>query len=218
MKNLGCPIPPPWPGLRLPPMVGIIAPGLGMGGHWSEEREIARTPKTQHQAWLYAARYAARRNTIEEGASCGGIPWLGIICGAVLQYGVNWAPQASQTNGRWRLCWRCRNAIPSRRFSCLKRAAAGLSGQRRGRPPRELWLHNWQEWLLLMVLHEFRCNYCERDIRWESGSGIDRLESSLPYIKSNAVPCCSFCNQRKGRVGAEEFRARRHHPLVDLWA
>lgn len=36
-------------------------------------------------------------------------------------------------------------------------------------------------------------------------SGIDRLDNSKGYIKSNVVPCCSDCNKAKGTKSFEEF-------------
>ena len=36
-------------------------------------------------------------------------------------------------------------------------------------------------------------------------SGIDRIDSNLPYIESNCVPCCSLCNYAKRDASREDF-------------
>lgn len=46
------------------------------------------------------------------------------------------------------------------------------------------------------------CNYCGSDI----ALGIDRLDSSKGYIKSNSVPCCTKCNFAKHTMSVEEFK------------
>ena len=51
----------------------------------------------------------------------------------------------------------------------------------------------------LKVIDEF-CYYCG-----ENGYGIDRLENSSGYLKSNIVPCCSMCNQMKYTYSEDEF-------------
>lgn len=37
-------------------------------------------------------------------------------------------------------------------------------------------------------------------------NGIDRKDSRLGYIESNAVPCCKVCNLRKGKMSFDEFK------------
>lgn len=37
-------------------------------------------------------------------------------------------------------------------------------------------------------------------------SGIDRIDSSKGYTKSNVVPCCKVCNYAKSNMTIEEFR------------
>lgn len=56
-----------------------------------------------------------------------------------------------------------------------------------------------------------KCYYCnkspERIIATIGGiiqvNGIDRVDNSLGYIKSNCVPCCSECNLKKREVSKE---------------
>jgi hypothetical protein len=36
-------------------------------------------------------------------------------------------------------------------------------------------------------------------------NGIDRIDSSLGYIKNNCVPCCKYCNRAKSDMSTEEF-------------
>jgi len=44
------------------------------------------------------------------------------------------------------------------------------------------------------------CYYCEGEMKAETkfGSGIDRLDSKIGYIKTNLVACCKVCNFIKG--------------------
>jgi hypothetical protein len=44
------------------------------------------------------------------------------------------------------------------------------------------------------------CYYCGSE-----GYGIDRLDSSIGYLKSNIVPCCSMCNYMKNNYSEEDF-------------
>lgn len=36
-------------------------------------------------------------------------------------------------------------------------------------------------------------------------NGIDRVDNSIGYIKSNVVPCCKTCNAAKGTLSIQEF-------------
>ena len=44
------------------------------------------------------------------------------------------------------------------------------------------------------------CYYCG-----EKGYGIDRLDSSMGYLKDNIVSCCSMCNYMKQSYTEEQF-------------
>lgn len=46
------------------------------------------------------------------------------------------------------------------------------------------------------------CSYCGGPIK---GIGIDRLSSTLGYVKDNITPCCSTCNFMKGTLEKETF-------------
>jgi hypothetical protein len=39
------------------------------------------------------------------------------------------------------------------------------------------------------------------------GNGIDRIDSSVGYVKSNCVPCCKTCNIAKNSLSDEEFKS-----------
>jgi hypothetical protein len=42
------------------------------------------------------------------------------------------------------------------------------------------------------------CFYCEQDtFGYETGGGLDRIDSSQGYSLDNVVPCCRFCNHIK---------------------
>lgn len=44
------------------------------------------------------------------------------------------------------------------------------------------------------------CFYCGN-----VGGGLDRMDSSMGYIKNNVVPCCSQCNYMKLDYSVDEF-------------
>ena len=44
------------------------------------------------------------------------------------------------------------------------------------------------------------CHYCG-----EKGYGIDRIDSSIGYLKDNIVSCCSMCNYMKRAYSEGEF-------------
>jgi len=59
------------------------------------------------------------------------------------------------------------------------------------------------------------CYYC--GIIEERGfNGIDRLNSTEPYIQSNCVSCCTMCNMMKGSSGPNVFVHRAEHILTNL--
>lgn len=59
------------------------------------------------------------------------------------------------------------------------------------------------------------CYYC--GVIEERGfNGIDRLNSTEPYIQSNCVSCCSMCNMMKGSSGPNVFVHRAEHILTNL--
>jgi hypothetical protein len=59
------------------------------------------------------------------------------------------------------------------------------------------------------------CTYC--GIIQEKGfNGIDRVNSSEPYIHSNCVSCCEMCNMMKGSSGPNVFVHRAEHILTNL--
>ena len=48
------------------------------------------------------------------------------------------------------------------------------------------------------------CVYCGARIE---GIGLDRVDSTGPYSRSNVVPCCWLCNTWKSHLTIDEFRA-----------
>jgi hypothetical protein len=59
------------------------------------------------------------------------------------------------------------------------------------------------------------CYYC--GIIEERGfNGIDRLNSTEPYIQTNCVSCCTMCNMLKGSSGPNVFVRRVEHVLTNL--
>lgn len=49
------------------------------------------------------------------------------------------------------------------------------------------------------------CAYCGES---KEKRGIDRIDNDLPYIESNCVPCCKYCNYMKKDMTGEEFLER----------
>lgn len=45
------------------------------------------------------------------------------------------------------------------------------------------------------------CTYCGI----EPANGIDRIDSTIGYTKSNSVPCCKYCNSMKYTYSTEFF-------------
>ncbi len=37
-------------------------------------------------------------------------------------------------------------------------------------------------------------------------NGLDRVDNSRGYTIDNVVPCCKFCNERKGKLSLQEFK------------
>ena len=65
-----------------------------------------------------------------------------------------------------------------------------------------------QEDFILLV--KSPCNYC--GIIQEKGfNGIDRLNSSVGYVKNNCVSCCAMCNYMKGCLNKDIFIQRTEH-------
>ena len=60
--------------------------------------------------------------------------------------------------------------------------------------------------IFVFTLNEFSeiinkpCYYCG-----ENSGGIDRLDSSIGYLKDNCVPCCAICNYMKNKYTEDEF-------------
>lgn len=47
-------------------------------------------------------------------------------------------------------------------------------------------------------------------------NGLDRVDSSLPHLLSNCVPCCYVCNKMKWDLSQEEFLSRMKRILNNL--
>ena len=49
------------------------------------------------------------------------------------------------------------------------------------------------------------CSYCGEPVVGGKGVGLDRIDSSKPYLINNVLPCCKFCNVAKGTMSISEF-------------
>lgn len=54
------------------------------------------------------------------------------------------------------------------------------------------------------LLRDNICYYCSNRLQ-ETGSGLDRIDSSKGYTIDNVRPCCLRCNQAKSDMREEEF-------------
>ena len=54
-------------------------------------------------------------------------------------------------------------------------------------------------------LRQQSCMYCRRPTTKTHHNGIDRIDSSIGYIRDNCVTCCGGCNIAKGKKTPEEF-------------
>lgn len=48
------------------------------------------------------------------------------------------------------------------------------------------------------------------DQSWFLYNGLDRIDSTLPHIETNIVPCCKICNYAKRSLSLNEFRRWVH--------
>lgn len=75
------------------------------------------------------------------------------------------------------------------------------------------------------------CHYCggrakTRFFQWQNQTyeskeclnGIDRLDSSLGYIPSNCVSCCSLCNRLKGPIKFDMFINHIKLIFMHIWS
>ena len=66
----------------------------------------------------------------------------------------------------------------------------------------------------ISVLLNSNCYYCNIP----NANGIDRINSSIGYIKSNTVSCCSICNIMKNKFDKQVFLNKIesiYHNLID---
>jgi len=55
------------------------------------------------------------------------------------------------------------------------------------------------------------CHYCDsppslRPTGAIPVNGIDRVDSSIGYVLSNCVPCCTTCNKMKSSLSLQDFK------------
>jgi hypothetical protein len=49
------------------------------------------------------------------------------------------------------------------------------------------------------IIKDKCCHYCWGTLS-PTGHGLDRMDNSRPHTADNVVPCCTFCNDRKGHL------------------
>ena len=139
-----------------------------------------------------------------------------VDCSAVLSlpargYGsIRRCPSCQREAKRQRA--RVNNLMPGSKFSRLKLFA------RQRHIPVEVTRQEFD------ALAGLPCFYCG-GITTDSGSGVDRVDSNLPYRADNLVPSCSFCNHLKSlvfttdemkRIGAVVAAIRAEREAVGL--
>ena len=61
-------------------------------------------------------------------------------------------------------------------------------------------LERGKEWLLsleeFIFLSNQPCSYCSNELGplENYGGGLDRIDNSIGYMKTNVIPCCKICN------------------------
>ena len=60
-----------------------------------------------------------------------------------------------------------------------------------------------EQWVEKLVRENANCHYCDVTLKYgigvnrctnPDGLQLDRMDSALPHIKSNCIPCCRMCN------------------------
>jgi 5-methylcytosine-specific restriction endonuclease McrA len=69
-----------------------------------------------------------------------------------------------------------------------------------------------EEWLSLVNEYRGCCAYCRKPCRPQPDHRIPLVRGG-PNCISNILPACPRCNQRKGRLTEDEFRARYGLPV-----
>jgi len=42
------------------------------------------------------------------------------------------------------------------------------------------------------------CFYCQKDVKLEIGTGLDRIDNAKGYLIDNVLSCCGDCNKMRG--------------------
>lgn len=65
------------------------------------------------------------------------------------------------------------------------------------------------------ALFTANCHYCGVQGTDRDPLGLDRVDSSVGYTKSNCVPCCGTCNKMKLDMTVDEFK--NHLRRIHQW-
>lgn len=55
------------------------------------------------------------------------------------------------------------------------------------------------------ILTSQPCHYCGQYTKNKNFCGIDRVNNDAGYVLTNCVPCCTSCNEMKGKRTSKEF-------------
>ncbi len=66
------------------------------------------------------------------------------------------------------------------------------------------------------VLLEQNCYYCNKSVKEETGSSLDRVQPGGGYLKNNVVTCCGNCNKMKSNVLTKEEMVAAMKAVLEL--
>ena len=117
----------------------------------------------------------------------------------------------------WRLKNRERVREYNRRYRHERYDICDAIRRRSDAKPRSRWLRSRRlalrrglSWTIgfraFSQLIKLPCHYCGGELPW-SCSGLDRINNSKGYTRSNVVPCCRLCNWMKRDLSRKQFLA-----------
>lgn len=127
---------------------------------------------------------------------------------------INLFEKCAKSHGGYRKkCKQCKARLASMRNSTLNGKYTTLRSKRHARG-----LGFNLSFSQFLKLHSAPCFYCGSLKKTDTGSNIDRINSTKGYIISNCRSCCYTCNRLKSDFTESEFYKHIHritskHPL-----
>ena len=104
-----------------------------------------------------------------------------------------------------RSCTKCTNDLQAEiaenrwKIKSTKWERGRLNSIKSNARPRKINLEISEEAIKELIYK--KCFYCGD----EFAKGIDRIDSKIPYIEENCVPCCYICNRMKNKYSIDTF-------------